>query len=251
MNQAVNSPTGVEWPQVVENTPVNVELVNTIIQDCRVTTAGVTLTLISTDPALFLRHMHHMLAYLEAFNNDQVRTFNEVQVEPSYEWVKQVIRTSDEFKQLNRKKRSRLSFLVFRSLRDNRVLSNDLRLTAAQFEFINNLIQTTRRQIGNSRMYLTEEGHHTVNIEDCFRPEMAQSIKQYKLFTLVPMYSLTRKYVEIDYSHLRSLLLKVRRETQLELDDLRDESTDETRHDQAVLLFSQIFDFDKLRLKLH
>ena len=44
MNQAVNSPTGVEWPQVVENTPANVELVNTIIQDCRVTTAGVTLT---------------------------------------------------------------------------------------------------------------------------------------------------------------------------------------------------------------
>ena len=126
MNQAVNSPTGVEWPQVVENTPANVELVNTIIQDCRVTTAGVTLTLISTDPALFLRHMHYMLAYLGAFNNDQVRTFNEVQVEPSYEWVKQVIRTSDEFKQLNRKKRSRLSFLVFRSLRDDLVLSNDL-----------------------------------------------------------------------------------------------------------------------------
>ena len=40
-------------------------------------------------------------------------------------------------------------------------------------------------------------------------------------------------------------------EIRLELDDLRDESTDETRHDQAVLLFSQIFDFDKLRLKLH
>ena len=79
MNQAVNSPTGVEWPQAVENTSDNVELVNTIIDACHITNEGVTLTLISTDLALFLRHMHQMLAYLEAFNNDQVRTFNEVQ----------------------------------------------------------------------------------------------------------------------------------------------------------------------------
>ena len=163
--------------------------------------------------------------------------------------------------------------MVFRSLRDSSVFPQDLRLDAAHYAYINNLIQTTRDQIRSSRMYRNEvDGHRTVNIEDCFRPEMAQSIRQYKLFTLVSMYSFTRKYVEIDIAHLKSLLVKVKKEVRKTM-GLRDEETsarnipvdqdtevpelpelperEDTKHDQATVLLNETFDFCKLKIDLN
>ena len=89
------------------------------------------------------------------------------------------------------------------------------------------------------------------------------------------MYSFTRKYVEIDIAHLKSLLAKVKKEVRKPM-GLRDEETsarnipvdqdtevpevpelpklperEESKHDQATELFSETFDFDKLRIDLN
>lgn len=261
-NSSVNSSTRVAWPTTVPNTPDNIALVDTIINATRITNEPVTLTSITKNPGIYLQRMHQFLLYFEAFNNDTIRTFNEVQTEASYVWVKQALNGSDLFKVLNRKKRNRLSFLAFTSLRDNTNFENTLQLETAQYEYIVNLIQTTRNQIVNSKIYMDESNENRLNvrIQYCFRPEMLLSIKQYKLFSLVPMYSFTRKYVEIDIAHLKSLLRKVQRETQIPLEILREtqipletlqENQEDRKHDDATLLFSQVFDFDRLRLDLN
>ncbi|GAA5799348.1 hypothetical protein HPULCUR_004762 [Helicostylum pulchrum] len=263
LNNSVNSSTRVTWPETIQNTPNNIALVNTIIGASRITNEPVTMTLMTTNPGLFLQHMYQILLYFERFNNDNIRTFNEVQTEASYAWMKQVLSGNDLFKVFNRKKRNRLSFLAFRSLRDNINLENTLQLDVAQYEYIINLIQTTRNQIINSEIYLDENNENRLNtrIQDCFRPDMALSIKQYKLFSLVPMYSFTRKYVEIYIKHLRSLLLKAQRKTGITLDSLNrnrnrnnddnNEGDNENKHELATLLFSQVFDFERLRLGLN
>ncbi|GAA5813016.1 hypothetical protein MFLAVUS_006482 [Mucor flavus] len=261
-NSSVNSSTRVAWPTTVPNTPDNIALVDTIINATRITNEPVTLTSITKNPGIYLQRMHQFLLYFEAFNNDTIRTFNEVQTEASYVWVKQALNGSDLFKVLNRKKRNRLSFLAFTSLRDNTNFENTLQLETAQYEYIVNLIQTTRNQIVNSKIYMDESNENRLNvrIQYCFRPEMLLSIKQYKLFSLVPMYSFTRKYVEIDIAHLKFLLRKVQRETQIPLEILREtqilletlqENQEDRKHDDATLLFSQVFDFDRLRLDLN
>lgn len=79
---------------------------------------------------------------------------------------------------------------------------------------------------------------------------MSQVIKKYKLFTLVPLYSFTRKYVEIDIAHLRSLILKVQRESQTSIDILN-EDRENNKHERATLFFSQVFDFELLRLDIN
>lgn len=251
-NSSVNSSTRVAWPTTVPNTPDNIALVDIIINATRITNEPVTLASITKNPGIYLQRMHQFLLYFEAFNNDTIRTFNEVQTEASYVWVKQALNGSDLFKVLNRKKRNRLSFLAFTSLRDNTNFENTLQLETAQYEYIVNLIQTTRNQIVNSKIYMDESNENRLNvrIQYCFRPEMLLSIKQYKLFSLVPMYSFTRKYVEIDIAHLKSLLRKVQRETQIPLETLQ-ENQEDRKHDDATLLFSQVFDFDRLRLDLN
>ncbi|GAA5805581.1 hypothetical protein HPULCUR_011100 [Helicostylum pulchrum] len=222
LNNSVHSSTRVTWPETIQNTPNNIALVNTIIGASRITNEPVTMTLMTTNPGLFLQHMYQILLYFKKFNNDNIRTFNEVQTEASYVWMKQVLSGNGLFKVFNRKKRNRLSFLALRSLRDNINLENTLQLDVAQYEYIVNLIQTTRNQIINSEIYLDENNENRLNtrIRDCFRPDMALSIKQYKLFSLVPIYSFTRKYVEINIKHLRSLLLKAQREIGITLDIL-------------------------------
>ncbi|GAA5816140.1 hypothetical protein MFLAVUS_009666 [Mucor flavus] len=96
----------------------------------------------------------------------------------------------------------------------------------------------------NSRTYLQE--NTDTKIEDCFRPEMATYIKKYKMFSLTPLYSFTLEYAEINIVHLKSLLPKVRRE--LQSDDTINEGDNENKHERATYFFSQVFDFDSVRL---
>ena len=250
-NHSVNSTTGIEWPrQIIADTAENSQLANTIIETCRIDEAPVTLQNIASRPEVFLRRMYDFLLHFEAFNDDQVRTFSEVQVECTYAWVKRVIKRTNLFQEgLNRKRENRLAFLVFRNLRDSIAFQNILWLNAEQNDFIAHLIQQTMHQIENSRLYLGENSANAINIEACFRPEMSTSIKQYKLFSLVPSYSFTRKYVDIDYPHLISLLKKVGRE--LRVDSLIDEGDSDNKHERATYLFSQIFDFEKIRLDIN
>ncbi|KAI9246539.1 hypothetical protein EDC94DRAFT_590094 [Helicostylum pulchrum] len=119
LNNSVNSSTRVTWPETIQNTPNNIALVNTIIGASRITNELATMTLMTTNPGLFLQHMYQILLYFERFNNTNIRTFNEIQREASYAWMKQVLSGNDFFKVFNGKKRNRLSFLAFRSLRDN------------------------------------------------------------------------------------------------------------------------------------
>ena len=135
-----------------------------------------------------------------------------------------------------------------------------------------NLI-TTRHEIACSRHYLTNNSG-TVAIEECFRPNMSAAIKKYKLFNLVPQYSFKSKYVEIDFSHLKQLLRRARKvlndnnaPEQRQQEDTQDNDNaggndkdrdakgddDEggfEKHLAASYAFSQVFDFEKVRLKL-
>lgn len=54
-------------------------------------------------------------------------------------------------------------------------------------------------------------------------------------------------YEEIDIVHLKSSLLKIRRETRLPLD----EEEAGNRHENVTILFIQIFDFEPLRIYLN
>ncbi|KAI8050696.1 hypothetical protein BDF21DRAFT_498393, partial [Thamnidium elegans] len=92
-NNSVNSSIGVTWLETLQNTPDNITLVYTIIGASRITNEPVAMTLIATNPGILLQHMYQMLLYFEAFNNDNIRTFNEVQ--------KQVLSRNDLFKVLN------------------------------------------------------------------------------------------------------------------------------------------------------
>lgn len=96
---------------------------------------------------------------------------------------------------------------------------------------------------------MDENNTEIVRTEDCFRPEMSTVIKMYKLFNLVPLYTFQYKYVDIDIAHLKYLLNKVKRESQCE--DLFDEGDLENKHEKATHAFSQIFDFEKLRIDLN
>ncbi|GAA5814021.1 hypothetical protein MFLAVUS_007511 [Mucor flavus] len=183
-NSSVNSSTRVAWPTTVSNTPDNIALVDTIINATRITNEPVTLTSVTKNPGIYLQRMHQFLLYFEAFNNDTIRTFNEVQTEAS------------------------LSFLAFTSLRDNTNFENTLQLETAQYEYIVNLIQTTRNQIVNSKIYMDEIQRET------------------------------------------QIPLEILRETQIPLETLQ-ENQEDRKHDDATLLFSQVFDFDRLRLDLN
>ncbi|KAI9251136.1 hypothetical protein EDC94DRAFT_651986 [Helicostylum pulchrum] len=95
---------------------------------------------------------------------------------------------------------------------------------------------------------LLDENRLSTRIQDCFRPDMALSIKQYKIFSLVSMYSFTRKYVEIDIKHLRN------NDDNNEGDnegDNENENDEENKHELTTLLFSQVFNFEYLRLDLY
>lgn len=201
----------------------------------------------SANPERFLQKMYEMLVYLEEYNNGQITAFNEVQTEATYAWLKQMVTSSELFVTLNRKKKNRLAFLLYRCIRDSTNFINNLQLNVNQDRFLVNLVQTTQEQLRNSRRYLQENAN--TRIEDCFRPEMATSIKKYKMFSLTPLYSFTHKYFEIDIVHLKSLLLKVRRE--LQSDDTIDEGDNENKHEKATYFFSQVFDFDSVRLDLN
>ncbi|GAA5809482.1 hypothetical protein MFLAVUS_002890 [Mucor flavus] len=246
-NHSVNSTTRTNWPESIENTAENVARTNTIINACKVDNKPVTMTLMSANPERFLRKMYDMLVYWEEYNNGQITAFNEVQTEATYAWLKQTVTSSEHFKTLNRKKKNQLAFLLYRCIRDSTNFVNNLQLNVNQNQFLVNLVQTTQEQLRNSRTYL--QGNTDTRIEDCFRPEMATSIKQYKMFSLTPLYSFTLKYVEIDIVHLKSLLLKVRRE--LQSDDIIDEGDNENKHERATYFFSQVFDFDSVRLDLN
>ncbi|GAA5811856.1 hypothetical protein MFLAVUS_005302 [Mucor flavus] len=170
------------------------------------------------------------IVHLEEYNNGQITAFNEVQTEATYARLKQTVTSSEHFKTLNRKKKKRLAFLLYRCIRDSANFINNLQLNVNQNQFLVNLVQTTQEQLHNSRTYLQE--NTDTRIEDCFRPEMATSIKQYKMFSLTPLYSFTLKYVEIDIVHLKSLLLKVRRE--LQSDDIIGKGDNENKHERAT-----------------
>ncbi|GAA5808661.1 hypothetical protein MFLAVUS_002054 [Mucor flavus] len=193
--------------------------------------------------------MHTMLLYLERYNDNETRNFNEVQAEATYVRVKQVLLGEDNFSTFNRKKRSRLSFLVFRRIRDGTNFVNNHRLNDEQNQFLLDLIQNTRQQILNSRAYLDDNNTEAIRLEDCLRPEMTTAIKKYKIFNLVPLYSFQRKYVSIDIAYLKYLLSKVRREAQSE--NLFDEGDSENKHEIATYAFSQVFDFGSVRLYLN
>ncbi|GAA5817791.1 hypothetical protein MFLAVUS_011347 [Mucor flavus] len=124
--------------------------------------------------------MHTMLLYLERYNDNEIRNFDEVQAEATYVWVKQVLLGEDNFSTFNRKKRSRLSFLVFRRIRDGTNFVNNHRLNDEQNQFLLDLIQNTRQQILNSRAYLDDNNTEAIRLEDCFQPEMAMAIKKYR-----------------------------------------------------------------------
>ncbi|GAA5812210.1 hypothetical protein MFLAVUS_005660 [Mucor flavus] len=247
LNHSVNSTTRTNWPESIENTAEKVARTNTIINACKVDNEPVTMTLMSANPERFLRKMYDMLVYLEEYSNGQITAFNEVQIEAAYARLKQTVTSSEHFKTLNRKKKNRLAFLLYRCIRDSANFMNNLQLNVNQNQFLVNLVQTTQEQLRNSRTYLQE--NTDTRIEDCFRPEMATSIKQYKMFSLTRLYSFTLKYVEIDIAHLKSLLLKVRRE--LQSDDIIDEGDNENKHERATYFFSQVFDFDSVRLDLN
>ncbi|KAI9354657.1 hypothetical protein BD770DRAFT_130247 [Pilaira anomala] len=248
-NNSINSSTGLAWPETVENTPGNLNLANIIIADCRITNVPVTLTSVSANPGFFLQHMHQMLQYLEAYNNDNIRTFDEVQVDITYAWIKSFLSTSSQFKNFSRKKKNKLSFLVFRCIRDHSLFGTALNLENDQLAFLINFIATTQEQLRNSRLY--HENRDNIDIQNCFRPSMSESVRKYKLFTLVPMYNFTRKYVEIDIAHLRSLILKVQNETEVDMGILDENADDNTKHEAATRLFSEVFDFGLLRIDLN
>lgn len=248
-NHSVNSTTGLTWPESIENSPENAEKANVIINACRVDDQPITSNLLSANPERFLQRMYIMLMYLEDHNNGLVRDFNEVQVEATYAWIKQAIISEENFKPLNRKKRNRLSFLVYRCIRDDTNFANVPWLNVEQNQFLLDFIQVTTEQVRNSRVYLDENNTEIIRIEDCFRPEMSTSLKMYKLFHLVPLYNFLYKYVDIDIAHLKYLLNKVKRESQCE--DLFDEGDSINKHEKATFAFSQIFDFEKLRIDLN
>ncbi|KAG2236205.1 hypothetical protein INT48_003824 [Thamnidium elegans] len=57
-NNSVNSFTGVTWPENIQNTPDDIALVNTVIGAGRITNEPVTMTLITTNPGVFLQYMY-------------------------------------------------------------------------------------------------------------------------------------------------------------------------------------------------
>lgn len=95
--------------------------------------------------------------------------------------------------------------MVLRHIRNaNLVFAISQDLTGDQNHFLQNLIKKTRDQVRSSRAYLDENDDGDIPMEDCFRPELA-----------ILLYSFTYKYVEIDITHLKSLLLRVKRELSL------------------------------------
>lgn len=249
-NVSVNSTTGITWPAAGANTPQHQASANAIINFCRISNDPVTLTAIASDPGIFLRKMYDILVYLEDYNNDNIRTFNEIQTNATYAWVKQMVRETEHFKSFNRKRKNRLSFLVFRTLQGNRDFENTPWLDNDQLQFILELIETTRAQIRNSRIYLDQDNQDRVNvrIQDCFRPEMALCIRQHKLFTL---YSFTRKYMEIDYVCLKSLLRRVHGADGVSLATALIPNNFDSEHEEATFVFSQVFDFSRLRIDIN
>ncbi|KAI8082319.1 hypothetical protein BDF21DRAFT_260287 [Thamnidium elegans] len=97
LNNSAKSSTGVTWSETIQTTPDNITLINTINIASRITNEPVTMILITINPGILLQHMYQMLLYFEIVNNDNIRTFNQVQ--------KQVLSRNDLFKVLNRKKK--------------------------------------------------------------------------------------------------------------------------------------------------
>lgn len=231
--------------------------------------------------------MYLMLQYFEQYNDGQVEAYNEIQTEATYGYFKQNISDSELFKSLNRKKRTRLAYRVFCCVRDDVDFTSNLTLTPNQDEFLYELTITTRHKIACSKFYLTNNTG-IVTIEECFRPNMSTAIKKYKLFNLVPQYSFKSKYVDIDFRDLKQLLRKARKMLndknalpllleQRQQQDTQDndnaggndedrdaegdgierdaaEGDDEEggfeKHLAASYAFSQVFDFEKVRLKM-
>jgi hypothetical protein len=126
-----------------------------------------------------------------------------------------------------------------------------MKLKDDQLEFVQQFVSTTKKQIKNSKKYL-ENKEEEVALEDCFRPSQQSTIKKYKLFSMTPFSTLVPKYMDIDYTHLRSLLLKVKRLVPASEDLLKEEDDlVENRHEKATKLFSQMFDFEKLSINLN
>lgn len=238
---------GITWPANVPYTADNVLQANRIINDSRIDVTPVTLKHISANPQIYIRKMYDILIYIENYNDDQIRLHNEVQAECSCAWVKQIISGNDIFQMLNRRRKTRLAFHIFRNNCDATNFENRTNLSDVQERFLVELINTTRRQLQNSIEYLAADlANNRMDIQECFRPEMNLTITKYKLFSLVPEW----KYVPVDYPHLKSFLIKVRDELGLN-DDLLDEGTGDNRHVRATHMFSQTFDFESLRLDIN
>ncbi|CAO3609169.1 unnamed protein product [Cunninghamella blakesleeana] len=157
---------------------------------------------------LFLKYAFNIAIYLENFNNEQLNITGIVQLEPPYAYCSQIISQLSDCSWMGSRRRKSLTSLIRRIIIDNGILNQDAvdYLSEESFRQLNELVNVTKLQIQNSRLYLDNphENQHLLN--QTFRPELHLVAKHERLYNLVPKPAFTKKNIKFTRMDMNQIL---------------------------------------------
>jgi hypothetical protein len=122
-------------------------------------------------------------------------------------WLKQRLNEYTEFGNILRRKRNRIAKSVLKLINDERLnVTLNYRVDAAFIIQLVDLVNVTCRQLECSKIYLKGL---LMDPSVCFSSETASFASITKLFTLLPIFGFTKKFVDYDatcYGCMRSSL---------------------------------------------
>jgi hypothetical protein len=120
-------------------------------------------------------------------------------------WLKQKLNEYTEFGNLLRRKRNRIAKSVLKMINDDRLdVTLNYRVDAAFILQLVDLVHVTRRQLECSKVYLKGL---LMDPSVCFSSETASFASITKLFTLLPVFGFTKKFVSFDAATWRHVMV--------------------------------------------
>ncbi|CAO3642418.1 unnamed protein product [Cunninghamella blakesleeana] len=169
---------------------------------------SLTTAFIAKHTDLSLKYAFNIAIYLENFNNEQLNITDIAQLEPPYAYCRQIISQLPDYSWMGSRRRKSLTNLIRRIIIDNGILNQDAvdYLSEELFRQLNELVNVTKLQIQNSRLYLDNphENQHLLN--QTFRPELHLVAKHERLYNLVPKPAFTKKYIKFTRKDMNQIL---------------------------------------------